>query len=151
MAVGGGAALGVGFGLGALRGATVGVGAVVTACVGAVVGMTGAVLWPPFVAAMKVIGDVSTGLMLFSLGVRLNTAPFAEWRIGLVGAVATPLTGMLIAWLYCLALGLSAAETDVLAGLLGLGRRLRFFPREPQQRRLVWRIFQWRRPQVACA
>lgn len=81
---------------------------------GVVVGMTGAVLWPPFVAAMKVIGDVSTGLMLFSLGVRLNTAPFAEWRIGLVGAVATPLTGMLIAWLYCLALGLSAAETDVL-------------------------------------
>ena len=49
-------------------------------------------LWPPFMSAMHIVADVSTGLMLFSLGVRLNTAPFAQWRIGIVGAIATPLT-----------------------------------------------------------
>lgn len=81
---------------------------------GILVSLSGFALWPPLMSGVKVIADVSTGLMLFSLGVRLNTAPFAEWRIGLVGAVATPLTGMLIAWLFCLGFGLSSAETDVL-------------------------------------
>ncbi|MCB1954043.1 MAG: AEC family transporter [Rhodocyclaceae bacterium] len=81
---------------------------------GIFVSATGAALWPPVLAAFKVVGDVSTGLMLFALGVRLNTAPFAEWRIGLVGAVATPATGMVLAGLYCWIFGLSSAETDVL-------------------------------------
>lgn len=82
--------------------------------VGVMVSLSDVVLWPPFMSAMKIIADVSTGLMLFSLGVRLNTAPFAEWRIGMVGAIATPVTGMLIAWSFCLAFGLSSIETDVL-------------------------------------
>ncbi|HJV25180.1 MAG TPA: AEC family transporter [Aromatoleum sp.] len=81
---------------------------------GVLVSMSGVALWPPFMSAMKIIGDVSTGLMLFSLGVRLNTAPFAEWRIGAVGAIATPVTGMLVAWVFCVASGLSSAEKDVL-------------------------------------
>lgn len=81
---------------------------------GILVSLSGASLWPPLMSGVKVIGDVSTGLMLFSLGVRLNTAPFAEWRAGLVGAIATPLTGMLIAYLFCRGFGLSATETDVL-------------------------------------
>jgi len=81
---------------------------------GILVSATGAALWPPVLAAFKVVGDVSTGLMLFALGVRLNTAPFSEWRIGLVGAVATPATGMVLAGLYCWIFGLSSAETDVL-------------------------------------
>jgi len=81
---------------------------------GILVSATEASLWPPVLAAFKVVGDVSTGLMLFALGVRLNTAPFGEWRIGLVGAVATPATGMLLAGLYCWIFGLSPAETDVL-------------------------------------
>lgn len=81
---------------------------------GVAVSLSGITLWPPITAAAKVIGDVSTGLMLFSLGVRLNTAPFAQWRIGLVGAVATPLTGMLVAYLYCHLFRLSSGEHDVL-------------------------------------
>jgi len=87
---------------------------VVAGLAGVIVSLSDVVLWPPFMSAMKIIADVSTGLMLFSLGVRLNTAPFAEWRIGMVGAIATPLTGMLIAYLFCLAFGLSSLETDVL-------------------------------------
>ncbi|TAH50632.1 MAG: AEC family transporter [Betaproteobacteria bacterium] len=81
---------------------------------GVIVSMSDITLWSPFTSAMKIIADVSTGLMLFSLGVRLNTAPFAEWRIGMVGAIATPLTGMLIAYVFCVAFGLSSTEMDVL-------------------------------------
>lgn len=81
---------------------------------GLVVSITGMSLWPPIMAASKVIGDVSTGLMLFSLGVRLNSAPFAQWRIGLVGAIATPVTGMIVAYAYCWIFKLSTEEQDVL-------------------------------------
>ncbi|MGK9063695.1 AEC family transporter [Stutzerimonas chloritidismutans] len=87
---------------------------IIAGIAGVTVSLSGVTLWPPFLSAIKLIADVSTGLMLFSLGVRLNTAPFAQWRIGVVGAVATPLTGMLIAYLFCLALDLSAHETDIL-------------------------------------
>lgn len=81
---------------------------------GVLVSLSGVVLWTPLLSAIKLVADVSAGLMLFSLGVRLNTAPFAQWRIGAVGAVATPLTGMLIAYLFSLAFDLSAYETDIL-------------------------------------
>ncbi|WP_068638529.1 AEC family transporter [Thauera butanivorans] len=81
---------------------------------GVLVSLSDLALWPPFLSAIKIIADVSTGLMLFSLGVRLTTAPFAQWRIGVVGAVATPLTGMLIAYVFCLAFGVSAHETSML-------------------------------------
>lgn len=87
---------------------------IIAGIAGVLVSMSGIALWPPFLSAIQIIADVSTGLMLFSLGVRLNTAPFAQWRIGMVGAVATPLTGMLIAYLFCLAFGLSDRETDIL-------------------------------------
>lgn len=87
---------------------------IIAGVAGVLVSLSGIALWPPFLSAIKLIADVSTGLMLFSLGVRLNTAPFAQWRIGLVGAVATPLSGMLLAYLFCLAFGLSSRETDIL-------------------------------------
>lgn len=72
------------------------------------------VVWPPLMTAVKMMGDVSIGLMLFALGVRLTAAPFAAWRIGLVGAVATPLAGMAIAWAYGALAGLSPREQEVL-------------------------------------
>lgn len=81
---------------------------------GVLVSASGMALWQPLMSGVKILGDVSTGLMLFSLGVRLNTAPFAQWRIGAVGAIATPLSGMLIAYLFCQAFSLSPAEKDAL-------------------------------------
>ncbi|WP_312937639.1 AEC family transporter [Stutzerimonas nitrititolerans] len=87
---------------------------IIAGIAGVLVSLSGVTLWPPLLSAVKIIADVSTGLMLFSLGVRLNTAPFAQWRIGAVGAVATPIAGMLIAYLFCLAFGLSSHETDIL-------------------------------------
>jgi len=78
------------------------------------VALSGLELWPPLTTAIRMLGDVSLGLMLFSLGVRLTDAPLAAWRIGTVGAVATPLAGMAMAWAYGHAAGLAPREQDIL-------------------------------------
>jgi malate permease and related proteins len=49
--------------------------------------------------AVRMLGDVSIPLLLFSLGVRLNEVSFQSWRLGLAGAVFCPLSGLLVAWL----------------------------------------------------
>jgi len=87
---------------------------IVAGIAGVLVSLSDVALWAPFLSAIRIVADVSTGLMLFSLGVRLNAAPFAEWRIGLVGAVATPLAGMLLAYLFCLGFGVSREATNIL-------------------------------------
>lgn len=46
---------------------------------------------------IEMLGQVSIPLMLFSLGVRLIHVDWRAWRIGLTGAIACPLTGILIA------------------------------------------------------
>jgi len=51
-------------------------------------------VWPPLLVAIKMLGDVSIPLMLFSLGVRLTDAKFSAWRIGLGGGVLRPLVGL---------------------------------------------------------
>jgi predicted permease len=81
---------------------------------GLAVSLSGITVWPPIVIGSKVLGDVSVGLALFSLGVRLTHAPLGAWRIGLVGAIVGPVAGMLVAHLYALAVGLSQAEQDYL-------------------------------------
>jgi len=45
---------------------------------------------------VNLLGQISIPLMLFSLGVRLTTLDFKDWRIGLAGAVVCPLSGLLI-------------------------------------------------------
>jgi predicted permease len=64
--------------------------------------------------ASKILGDISLGLMIFSLGVRLSSASFGAWSIGVVGAIATPLTGMLVAWAYGTLAGLNRIDQDIL-------------------------------------
>lgn len=78
------------------------------------VALSGVALWPPLTTAIKMLGDVSLGLMLFALGVRLTDAPFAAWRIGLVGAVATPLAGMAVAAGFCALVEMPARDQDIL-------------------------------------
>lgn len=49
--------------------------------------------------ALQMLGEACIPLMLFALGVRMIDVSFASWRIGLVGAVACPLTGLAVAGL----------------------------------------------------
>jgi hypothetical protein len=71
-------------------------------------------IWPPLLLAIKMLGDVSIPLLLFSLGVRLIDASHRDLRLGLVGAVATPLAGMLLALPLGMLPGLGERERDML-------------------------------------
>jgi hypothetical protein len=84
------------------------------ALAGAAVSLAGIALWPPLTLAVKLLGDVSIPLLLFSLGVRLATSTFADLRIGLVGAVACPVMGMALAWAIGRTLDLGPADADML-------------------------------------
>jgi predicted permease len=64
----------------------------------------------PLQIALKMLGDACIPLMLFSLGVRMMDVSFKSWRIGLVGAIACPLTGLACAGLLDLALPLSPMQ-----------------------------------------
>ncbi|ALG68630.1 AEC family transporter [Beggiatoa leptomitoformis] len=45
---------------------------------------------------LKMLGQISVPLMLFALGVRLINVNFADWEIGLRGAIWCPLSGVLV-------------------------------------------------------
>ena len=46
---------------------------------------------------VKMLGQISIPLMLFALGVRLINIDWTDWKIGLVGAVVSPLSGIAMA------------------------------------------------------
>lgn len=84
------------------------------AAVGIFVSLSGLTVWQPLMVATKLLGDIALGLMIFSLGVRLASAHLGAWRIGLVGACVTPITGMVVAWAFGLLANLSLLERDML-------------------------------------
>ena len=87
---------------------------IAAAALGVVVSLSGITVWPPLMAASKILGDIALGLMIFSLGVRLSSTELSAWRVGVVGAIATPLTGMLLAWGFGELAGLSRNSQDIL-------------------------------------
>lgn len=54
----------------------------------------------PMFTAMKMLGEACIPLMLFALGVRMCDISLRSWSIGLVGAIACPLSGLIMAWLF---------------------------------------------------
>lgn len=87
---------------------------VVASVLGVAVSMSGITLWPPITAAVKILGDISLGLMIFSLGVRLSMAKLNAWGIGIAGAAITPVSGMLAAWGFGELAGISSTDMDYL-------------------------------------
>ena len=87
---------------------------VVAAFSGIAVSLLGITVWPPLMSAIKILGDIALGLMIFSLGVRLATARLSAWGIGVAGAILAPLTGMLMAWMFSALTGISRADQDIL-------------------------------------
>jgi predicted permease len=71
-------------------------------------------LWHPVYLAIKLLGEIAVPLLLFSLGVRLAVSSFSDWRVGLIGAVASPLLGMALAVLAIQLFGLSGRDADML-------------------------------------
>ncbi|NUU03120.1 AEC family transporter [Herbaspirillum robiniae] len=64
----------------------------------------------PLFSAMKLLGEASIPIMLFSLGVRMMDISFRSWHIGLVGAAVCPLAGLLCALLLDQLLPLTAVQ-----------------------------------------
>jgi hypothetical protein len=81
---------------------------------GLAVSLSGIQIWPPLMLAIKMLGDVSIPLLLFSLGVRLIDASLRDLRDGMLGAVATPVAGMLAAAAIAPLLGLTEQERNIL-------------------------------------
>ena len=71
-------------------------------------------IWQPFVIAIKMLGDVSVPLLLFSLGVRMTDVSFREWKLATGSAVLRPMAGMLIAAAAIQLLGLQGRDAAML-------------------------------------
>ncbi|HZX32641.1 MAG TPA: AEC family transporter [Rhodocyclaceae bacterium] len=71
-------------------------------------------VWQPAVIAIKMLGDVSVPLLLFSLGVRMTDVVFGESKVAVVGAVLRPVAGLVLAWTVARLLGLGSQETAML-------------------------------------
>jgi predicted permease len=84
------------------------------ALVALAINLAGFELWPPLYTAIKLVGDVAIPLLLFSLGVRLAVSTWSDMRLGLIGAVICPATGMLLAWLLAWLLALDARAAGLL-------------------------------------
>lgn len=84
----------------------------------AIAGLTVAMLkipiWLPLLIAIKMLGDVSVPLLLFSLGVRMTHVSFHEWKVATGSAILRPLAGMLIAAGVIQLLGLQGREAAML-------------------------------------
>jgi predicted permease len=65
-------------------------------------------------AAIKLVGDALIPMMLLSLGVRLFEASLGDWRIGVVGAIVCPLTGLVTALVLARVLGLDGTQAGLL-------------------------------------
>ncbi len=64
--------------------------------------------------AVEMMADVSIPLMLIALGVRLTDVDTSQWRVGVIGAVLCPSTGLAVAWAFIAASGLTGTESGIL-------------------------------------
>ena len=91
------------------------------------------------VPALKMLGDVSIPLMLFSLGVRMRDLSFRDWHLPVLGAIVCPVSGLMIAPFLGRPLGLTDMQADVLLLFASLPPAVLNFllaeryQREPQQ------------------
>lgn len=71
-------------------------------------------VWQPLYFAIKMTGDVSIPLLLFALGVRLTQADFSDLKLGVIGGIVCPLTGLAFAALCVWLLPLSPEHAAML-------------------------------------
>lgn len=71
-------------------------------------------IWEPLWLGIKMLGDISIPLLLFALGVRLTDSRHADWKIALVGALTTPVAGIMLALALNAMLGLGGRDAAML-------------------------------------
>ncbi len=65
---------------------------------GLAVNLSGVHLPDWLLGAMNMLGEVCIPLMLFALGVRMLDVDFSDWKLGILGAIACPASGLILAW-----------------------------------------------------
>lgn len=81
---------------------------------GLIVGIGGWQLPEALANTIKMLGQVSIPLLLFSLGVRLLDVNLKDWHIGVLGAILCPVSGVVIALLVSPFLELSPQQAGLL-------------------------------------
>ena len=83
-----------------------------------VVGFAFALTHPPLPelasTTFRIVGDALIPMMLLSLGVRLMDVRWSDWRLGVIGGLVCPLTGLAMAALLGPVLGLDNAQQGLL-------------------------------------
>ncbi len=87
---------------------------IIAAFAGLGMSFTGLALWPPLQSAIKMLGDVSIPMALFALGVRIASSHVTSWRVGFIGALVRPASGILVTWLIAMLLGLEGQQKALL-------------------------------------
>ncbi len=88
--------------------------AILAAIAGLAVSFLGVDIWEPLRVGIKMLGDVSIPLALFSLGVRIAQSHPKALRIGVIGAIVRPVSGILLTWLLATLLGLHGEQKAIL-------------------------------------
>jgi len=65
---------------------------------GLVVNLSGMTLPDWLLETLTMLGEVCIPLMLFALGVRMLDVDFSDWKLGMLGAIACPASGLILAW-----------------------------------------------------
>lgn len=81
---------------------------------GILLGMGGLTVPGFILEPIEMLGDIVIPLMLFSLGVRLSTSSLNDIKIGVIGGIACPLSGLLMVVLILPLVDLTAIETGAL-------------------------------------
>jgi predicted permease len=87
---------------------------VVSTCVGFAFAMVHPPIPDWLMLAIKLTGDAMIPLMLISLGVRLAEVSWSSWRLGVVGGLVCPLTGIAMAAILSPVLGLDHTQQGLL-------------------------------------
>ncbi len=87
---------------------------IVATLAGLFVSVTQLALPEPVMIVLRMLGDVSIPLLLFSLGVRLNEVSLRHWKIGVAAAIVCPVSGLLMGWAAMSLLALPAAQAHAL-------------------------------------
>jgi len=86
----------------------------VAGVVGIAVGQSGVTMWPPVITAVQMLAAICVPLMLFSLGMRLSDADWRGLCHGLLGGIACPMLGMLVAAACAPVFGLDREQAGIL-------------------------------------
>lgn len=81
---------------------------------GIAVSVLGVTVPPAIYRPIDMIGQIAIPFMLFALGVRLVSVELRDWKIGMVSAIVTPATGLLLATIYMIWIELPAQQVLLL-------------------------------------